>query len=158
MLSPKDKAMRVKQVYSELDRKFEEQETQRTAAQQQIPYINLYGFPVDTQALILISQEQAEAFGAAVFFKEGHNVKLGTINPLDKIQTIINQLEREHYKVEPYLISHSSLKHMIEGYGTILKADRHSQKIEINTKASSITITSLKDLSFKLKDASATEM
>ena len=69
MPNPSDKAMRVRQVYSELDRKFEEQETQRRARLQNIPYINLYGFPVETQALDLMPKERAETLQAAIFFK-----------------------------------------------------------------------------------------
>src|SRR5687768_9082680 len=131
MLSNQDKGQRVKQVYSELNRKFEEEETARHADEQGIGYINLYGFPVDAQALSLIPQSQAQQFGAAVFFKEGHLIKLGSTNPLAKIQTLVKQLIDEHFTVEVYLISQSSFNHLTEAYGKILSTDRHSEKIEI---------------------------
>ncbi len=158
MLSNQDKGQRVKQVYSELNRKFEEQETARHAESQGLGYINLYGFPVDAQALSIIPQIQAEASGAAVFFKEGHSVKLGTINPVAKIQALIKQLTDQNFTVDVFLISQSSFNHLVEGYSKILATDRHSEKIEINSNDKKFNATSLKDLAQQFSNTSATEM
>jgi hypothetical protein len=41
MLSQSDKAIRINQVYRDLDRKFEEEAAQKTAAGLKLPYISL---------------------------------------------------------------------------------------------------------------------
>ncbi len=158
MLSTQDKGARVKQVYSELNRKFEEQETERLAQDQGVGYINLYGFPVDSQALSLIPETQAQALGAAVFFKEGHSLKIGSINPGPKIESLLKQLRDQHFTVDMFLISHSSFKHLIDSYHKILSTERHSDKLEINTSDKKIAALSLQDLAREFSQASATEM
>ena len=158
MPNPSDKAMRVKQVYSELDRKFEEQETQRRAQQQNIPYINLYGFPVETQALNLVEKERAEALQAAVFFKEGRNIKLGVVNSNEKINPLIKNLTEQSYFVEPYLISQSSFDHLLDGYSKLIKTTHKTDKIDIQSTDSRFQASSMKELAAKLSHVSATEM
>jgi type IV pilus assembly protein PilB len=156
MLTPKDKALRVKQVYSELDRKFEEEETQKQAEEQNIPYINLYGFPVDSQVLNLLPQQQAETLQAAVFYKEGRSLKLGAVEFSPRLNLVLKQLQDQSYVVETYLISLSSFKHIFEGYSKILKGGRKSDAI--NLKSSDYKISSLKDLAKKFFTVSATEV
>ncbi len=156
MLSPADKAIRVKQVYTELDRKFQEQETELTAAKQNIAYINLYGFPVDMQALRLIPKEQAEALQVVVFYKEGRTLKLGIVKSSDLINAVFSRLQNEGYVVDPYLISLSSFRHMFEGYGKVIDTKRKSDDIKL--KSETFKIGSLKELSGKFASVSATEI
>src|SRR3990167_7403133 len=116
MLSQSDRALHVKQVYSELDRKFEEEETQIKAEQQSLPYFNLYGFPVDAQALKLLPKAQALASGTAIFYKEGRVIKLGMIEDGAKVNKVIQDLTDQCYTVDEFFISQSSFKHLLEGY------------------------------------------
>lgn len=157
MLSTADKAMRVKQVYSELDRKFEEQETERQAEQNKIPYINLYGFPLDAQALSVLPKEVAETSGACVFYKENRHIKLALRDLNVKHEPIMAKLADEGYMGEVYLVSQSSFKHLIEGYSQVLKTTRKSDKIELSSKDTVAQADTLKDLAKKLANVSATE-
>lgn len=157
MLSAADKAMRVKQVYSELDRKFEEQETQRQAEQKKIAYINLYGFPLDAQALSVLSREKAESTGVCVFYKENRHIKLA-IRDIDvNFEPVVAKLVEEGYMGEVYLVSQSSFKHLLEGYNQVLKTTRKSDKIELTSKDALVEAATLKDLARKLANVSATE-
>src|SRR5689334_5893190 len=104
MLNPNDKAMRVKQVYSELDRKFEERETEKKALKLGVPYLNLYGFPLDMQALRLLSRDEAETLGAVVFFKEGRSVKIGILDLASKAK-LKKKLDELGYTSDFFLIS-----------------------------------------------------
>ncbi len=149
-MNTSDKAMRVKQVYSELDRKFEEEETQRLAKQQNIAYINLYGFPQDTQALKLIPKHEAESLGIVIFFKEGRSIKLGITESSEKINPVIKKLADDGFTVTPYLISQSSFRHLFEGYDKIVETKQHSEKIDLKSS----TKWNLKDYN----DISATEI
>lgn len=156
MLSVSDKAMHVKQVYTELDRKFEEQETQRKAQEQNIAYVNLYGFPVDTQALGLISKETAEALKFLVFYKEGRNVKIGMVQPSKKIDPILKQLEQKGFFVRSYMISLSSFNHIFEGYQAIIATVHKSDAIKLSSQ--DYQVSSLKELATKFSAVSATEI
>lgn len=158
MLSTADKGMRVKQVYSELNRKFEEEETQRKAQQQHIPYVNLYGFPVDAQALALLPKEISEACQAAVFFKEGRFAKMGAVSQSDAIKKAIRELDTQGFKVDLYLISKSSFDHLFEGYSKILKVHQHSSEIKISSSDKKFNAGSLKQLAQLLLNVSATEI
>jgi type II secretory ATPase GspE/PulE/Tfp pilus assembly ATPase PilB-like protein len=156
MLTPSDKAMHVKQVYSELDRKFEEQETERKAAEQNLEYINLYGFPVDTQALSLIPKATAETLGVVIFYKEGRNLKLGLLRSSEQINSILKQLEAQGYFVKPYLISVSSINHVFEEYSKTISI---KHKVDsINLLSQDFEVGSLKELASKFSTVSATEI
>jgi len=135
MKNQSDKAMRVQQVYSELDRKFEEQETERLAIQQNIPYINLYGYPADTQALKLIPQAESERLGAIVFFKEGRSLKLGIVESSEKLNPLIKKLSDEGYFVSVFMISKSSYRNLAQGYSKVVIAKISTDKIDLNSKA-----------------------
>ncbi len=158
MLSTADKAMRVKQVYSELNRKFEEQETQALAQQQKIPYMNLYGWPADPQSLALLPKATALAQGAAVFFKEGHSLKLAVVQPGPGVDQIIAKFTQEGFQVETYLVSKSSLEHLMAGYELVLKTERKSEKIELTGTDPRFEAHSISDLEKKLTNVSATEL
>lgn len=156
MFSPGDKSQRVKQVYSELDRKFEEEETERQASDQDLPYINLYGFPVDTQTLALLSKADAENLQAGVFFKEGRSLKLGLVSQSEQINQAIIRLKDQGYTVEPYLISLSSFRHMFEGYDKILSVKHKSDAIKLTS--SDYAVAMLADLAKKFSTVSATRV
>src|SRR5579885_1136019 len=156
MLSPQDKAMRVKQVFSELDRKYEEEETQRNALDQNLPYINLYGFPQDTQALSLVSKEQAQALGLVVFYKEGRSLKIGILDDSAQIDPIIQQLETQGYACSLYIISKSSFNHIFEGYNKILQVKHRSDDIRLQSQ--DFSVSSLHDVADKFAALSATEI
>ena len=46
MLDPANRAQRVKQVFTDLDRRYEEEETQKKAEASGLGYVNLQNFPL----------------------------------------------------------------------------------------------------------------
>src|SRR5574339_153626 len=108
--SSADKEMKINQIFNQLDRKYEEEETQRQAVKNKLPYINLYGFPVDTSALAVIPRKIAVELGLVVFYKEGRNLKLGVYMPSQAVEDYIHDLKSKSNFVELYQISRSSLK------------------------------------------------
>lgn len=158
MLSPQDKNIRLKQVYTELDRKYEEEEAQRKAQKQSIAYINLYGFPVDHSALICIPKETAEKYQAVVFFKEVRNLKIGLVDTTPATTQLIDRLTKQDYFVEAYLISRSSFNHFLSEYASTVSAHYKKEEIIIEKDSPWTKPTSLKDLSARLTNASTTEL
>ncbi len=156
MLSQQDKALRVKQVYSELDRKFEEEETKKSALKQKIAYMNLYGFPIDTQALNLIPKHDAEAFNILVFYKEGRTVKLGVTKVLDSQKSVISKLKEAGYSVDVFLVSQSSFNHVFLEYDKIIVARKRSEETKILSK--DVKVGALSEIAKKFENVPATEM
>jgi type II secretory ATPase GspE/PulE/Tfp pilus assembly ATPase PilB-like protein len=159
MITPSDRELKVNQVYSQLDRKYEEEETQRKAVQHKLPYINLFGFPVDTSALAVIPKKTAVGLGLVVFYKEGRNLKLGVQEPSQAAEDMLKQLRAESYFVELYVISKSSLDHFIEGYNKVILVKRHDDEIRITGEELDLSkIKSLQDLGEHLRSSTTTKL
>lgn len=158
MLTPDDKAIKLKQVYSELNRKFEEEEGQRNAAVFHLPYINLHGFPIDQTALSIMPKEEALRLQAVVFYKEASNLKLGTTKPSKALEQFTADLANQKYAVEVYLISQSSLERAFGFYDRIINTVRKSQDIVLKSQDYSGDFSSLSDLAKKVANASATQV
>src|SRR3989338_7211956 len=158
MLSADDKAIRLKQIYSELDRKYEEEQAQRTAESFGLPYINLYGFPVDHAALAIVPKEEAERLKVATFYKEGRNIKLGALEPSDEINKFLGQLKEQSYYVELFIISQSSFNKALSMYDRLVSGKRKSQEILLISKSFQQSGATLNDMGEKLTNASPTEV
>jgi type IV pilus assembly protein PilB len=157
--SPADRELRLSQVYSQLDRKFEEEETQRKAKTNNLPYINLFGFPVDASALAVIPKTTAIQLGVVVFFKEGRNLKLGAFDPNQAVSELVKRLKASKNYVELYQISKSSLTHFLDGYSKIVQTHQREEEIRITGKELDMgKISSLSDLGEKLKLVTTTEL
>lgn len=159
MLNSQDRSLRVKQVYSELDRKFEEEETQRKAKELKLPYLSLYGFPIDTAALKLLPYDQAVSLSTVPFAKEGPNVKVGVLELSSPAQSFVKNLKSQNFFVEVYLISRSSFDHALTGYGKVIVApQQRSTEIKIQSSLTENTkLDSLKQLGEKLAGTSISE-
>lgn len=154
-----DKELRINQVYSQLDRKFEEEETQRKASQNKLPYINLYGFPVDSSALAVIPQKVAKELGVVAFYKEGRNIKLGAYDPGPALAKLIKDLQADSNYVELYQISKSSLVHFLDGYQKVIQTTHKEEEIKITGKELDTSkIKTLSDLGEHLKNVSTTQL
>lgn len=159
-LSNADKAARVNQVYSQLDRKYEEEETQQKAKELKLPYINLFGFPIETLALTELPEKMARGLGAVVFFKEGRNLKIGTTELTEALINQVKQFQAQSNYVEVYLISKSSLTHFLEGYKKVVHTEHHNEdEIKITGKEmDGSKIVSLNQLGEQLRTVTTTQL
>ncbi len=153
-----DRSIKLKQVYSELDRKFEEEEVQRKAKTLNLAYINLYGFPIDLSALGMLSLDQAKRLKCVVFFKEGRNLKIGFTEASKALDKIIKDFKDQSFFVESYLISLSSFEHALESYDKVIRVEHKSQEVRIDNLNNKYLSSSLKDLAGKLATTSTTEL
>ncbi|MBI4049210.1 MAG: type II/IV secretion system protein [Candidatus Doudnabacteria bacterium] len=158
MLTPDDRGIRLKQIYSSLDRKYEEEEAERNAAAFGLAYINLQSFPIDHNVLGLIPKEEAEHLSVLPFYREGRNLKLATPNPNDGINPVLKRLEEQSYFLELYFVSQSSFQSALTNYGKIVEVKQRAKGIKLAQKDFSQDLSSLSDLGKKLMNASATEM
>jgi type IV pilus assembly protein PilB len=158
MLTPDDKAIKIKQVYSDLNRKFEEEEAHHLAASLKLPYINLFGFPIDHNALSLIPKDEAMRMEAAVFYNEGQVIKLATTKPSQELESLVGNFRKQNYKAEIYVVSKSSLKRVMGFYDRLMQSARKSQDVILKSPDYPSDFSSFSDLAKKVATASATEV
>lgn len=116
----------------DLNRKFEEQETQRRAEVLHLPYFDLNGFPIDQSALEVIPQQEAEDAGLIAFYKEGPILKLGVIDPGNPLsQSRLDSFTKQKYHPEVYLVSSSALLQSLKQYKKIIATDGSIQTHEV---------------------------
>jgi type II secretory ATPase GspE/PulE/Tfp pilus assembly ATPase PilB-like protein len=105
---------------SDQKRSMEEQQTQRRAQSLNMPYVNLRTFPLNLNALSLMDAGEAQASESVIFFKDAHDMRIGTTNP-------DNALLKEKLKsfgggnaVTLYLISQSSFLATFKFYDKVV--------------------------------------
>jgi type IV pilus assembly protein PilB len=159
MLAPNDRAQRVTDIYTNLNRKFEEEETQRKAKNLNMAYMNLYGFPVDTQTLNLLPHGLSQSYEAVVFYKEGKHVKLGVTTPGDYIKPVLDHLKKHGFTTDAFLISQSSFRHFSENYKRLIDhINSGTDSINLSSSDERFSLTALKNLDDKILEISATEV
>jgi type IV pilus assembly protein PilB len=96
-----------------------EEVAQKEAARQGIPYINLVGFPINSESINAIPKKTAQEQQVVCFSKTDESVKLASTNPQGlKIKETLNELAKETYtnKGEIYLTSEHSLQDAFKYY------------------------------------------
>lgn len=137
---------KISEVFAGLNRKFEEEETQRRAKQAGLPYFDLSGLPIDEEALILLSRGAAEAAGAIPFSRDRQEVKVGLLDPGSPAALReIKALEQKKYHVAPYLVSRSAFALALQQYKKILTPSILSEN-EISVTATSENLPKLREL------------
>ena len=64
----------------EIRRKEIERATQNKAVSMGLPYVNLFGFPISPEALVLINEQDAIELALVCFYYDGKNIRLATTN------------------------------------------------------------------------------
>ncbi len=142
-----EKAGKISVAVRDLNRKFEEQDTQRRAKQAHLPYFDLTAFPIDQPALELIPREQAAAAQLIVFFKEGPILKLGLTDPqLPAARQILENFKKQKYHPEAYLVSSSALAAALEQYKKIIATPSDVSRHEVQLSTAADVLAKLKKL------------
>lgn len=100
-----------------------ETETERASKAKNIPYINLKGFPISPDALVLIPEEQAKQIKAVAFLFTGPELRIGSTQPEDpRVKELAFELsERHKTNTAIYLMSEESLVQGIKMYDALPK-------------------------------------
>lgn len=102
-------------------RKIEEREAQGKAESLGMPYVNLQSFPMDLTALSVITEQEARDTESVPFYKDHHDVRLGTHNPSNPaLVTKLKQMNKV-LKVELYFISQSSYEATLKFYSKVIR-------------------------------------
>ncbi len=100
-----------------------ETEVERAAKTKNIPYINLKGFPISPDALVLIPEEQAKQLKAISFLFTGPELRIGSTQPEDpRIKELAFELgERHKTNTAVYIMSEESFAQGIKMYDALPK-------------------------------------
>ncbi len=147
----------------EMEERKVEQITRQQAEERGFGYINLKGFPIAPEALILISEEEAKELQALCFLKTDQEIRIGAVHPEDqRVNDIMNQLAADtKTQGAVYQISENSFSEALKLYATIPKPKKREGGVEITAEELQRFQRELKtfhDLASKIQHASMTDL
>ena len=106
-----------------------EKKTEARAQGLGLPYINLKGFPVDKEALLLVSQEDAIEARIIPFYEKDNILKIGIVDVNNKrAEEVINTLKEKEYEISLFLISEVAFEYALNFYKQILVTKKNHRK------------------------------
>jgi type IV pilus assembly protein PilB len=127
------KAARVARLASDLNNKFIEAEAQSRAEVLGFPYFNLYGFPIDSNIVTMISKEDALQIKMGVFSRNNFELYLASTQPgYAGQEAILKNFNDLGFNCTVYLVSTISFDKLISTFDRLVTTPLGSDKIEIN--------------------------
>jgi type IV pilus assembly protein PilB len=128
----KEKLNRVQTLRDELNRYYTENRTRQEANQMGLPYVDLYGYPVNINHLTKIPKEQAERAKIGIIGLRDNLVYLATPHPgYPGQQEIIQRLQAEDREVVIHYCSEESLTKLLEKYNFAINYQGFSDDIRL---------------------------
>lgn len=101
-------------------RRLEEKQAAITAEGNKLPFINLYGFPINNKALEKVPEDVAKGAEIVPFFYDEIEIRLGTPNPANpKQKGVIDDLRNQGLLVTLYYVSKSSFNGAMRFYADL---------------------------------------
>ncbi len=152
--SIKEKKLRIKEL---------ERLTKQAAETSNLPYVDLVGFPISPEALILIDEVEVIALKTLCFYYDGTNIRLASLEPQDeKAQSLAKRLSEKYFaEVSIYLITENSFNYGLEMYKTIPKVREVVRGIKVTEEELNKygeKFSSFKDLQAEINRAQITEI
>ncbi|HNW96735.1 MAG TPA: GspE/PulE family protein [Candidatus Paceibacterota bacterium] len=134
MLKDDDKQKELAEKLSEFSLQAKEREAKLLAEKSGREYLNLSIINPQTQALELVSEEQAKSAFCAPFLLKDKELSLACKNSdLDATKVVIRELEQRGFKVKTYIVSDASLKVMWDSYKLVTLSKKEiTGRIDIN--------------------------
>lgn len=107
----------------EIQQKEEEGKYKQLAQQLGFPYSDLRSIPIDTDALSVLSEEEARSANMAVIFKKDSKIVAVVLDPNNPATQKILSLLKKDREVDIILTNPKSLQEILKRYGTIKKAE-----------------------------------
>ncbi|MFH0956091.1 MAG: GspE/PulE family protein [Candidatus Falkowbacteria bacterium] len=150
----KEKKLKIKEL---------ERLTKQAAASAGLPYVDLAGFPISPEALILIDEEEVKALKTLCFYYDGTNIRLASLNPQDQVvEALAKSLSEKYFsQVSIYLVTENSFRYGLEMYKTIPKVREVIRGVKITEEELNKygeKFSSFKDLQAEINRAQITEI
>jgi type IV pilus assembly protein PilB len=123
-----------KAVFKKLRRHSEEMEAAELARRNNLSYLDLNIFPLETEVVATLSEEKSRSAELAVVHKKGKELKVGILDPTNsKTKKVLNELEKDQgYQCQLFIVSKSGLERAWEFYKSlILTEEFQKEKIEL---------------------------
>jgi type IV pilus assembly protein PilB len=132
-LSDADTAQKFSEKMSSIKVKEKEEESARLAVSIGVPSINLKGFPISPDALVLVPEDQAKALRVICFLFTGPELRLGAMNPSDPaVKELLFELgERNKTTAKMYLLSEESYNQGLKLYAALPKIKKLVKGVQI---------------------------
>ncbi|MCX6811220.1 MAG: GspE/PulE family protein [Candidatus Berkelbacteria bacterium] len=137
----------------------EEQETLKKAKTLGLSYVNIIGFPVNSDTLSIFPTEKARELQAIPYIEVGNNVRIATTDPKNESLTTYLEGLKQKNKLQftPVLASRSSINYGLSLYeGLIRPTVKNVEEITITKKEYQEEIKDLKNLKSRLDTSSTT--
>ncbi len=100
-----------------------------------VPYIDLHSFPVDLQVLATFTEADARACEAIVFHRDGHEIKVGAVNPDSALLKERLQHLPPRTSAKIYLISGADFEQVMKYYSKVVKLkERGDEAVRVETE------------------------
>ncbi len=160
--NPSDDHAPMDQFVTNLQRKKEEEYTQKRAGELNLVYQNLTGFQPNPSAVGIVSKDLANSANIFAYEKDGTVVSLAIANPEDPktIDALKKLSAMDEFEFKPVLVSPSTMKYLLGVYDTFsptqTKVDDINISAELQAKFSKLT--NIKELQAVLTTASTSEL
>ena len=110
-----------------------EKKTKQKAQKLGYPYIDLFGYPISSEAIALLKEETAKEMKAVCFYYDGNSIRIGATNPQsEEVQEKFKELkEKLHAEGKIYMISKHSLDYALGIYDSLPKTERVEGGVKI---------------------------
>jgi type II secretory ATPase GspE/PulE/Tfp pilus assembly ATPase PilB-like protein len=140
----------------------QEREAEGIAKIVDLPYVNLKGFPIEREAMLLVSEQKARESESIPFYAKENVIRLGIVNPANpKTKEVIKFFRGKGYELSLFIISKISFNYALNFYRQILIPKKAIEKVEVKKEAlekTKETIKSLADLRVLIRKVSTTEV
>jgi len=128
-----------------------------------LPYVDLIGFPVSLEALVLINEADAIESQTLCFFYDGKSIRLAALDPANPaVEAKALELKEKYFSdVKVYLVTENSLNYGLNMYKTIPKVREVVRGIKITEEDLNKygeKFSSFKDLQAEINQAQITEI
>jgi type IV pilus assembly protein PilB len=153
---------RTRRVKDDLDRFFIEADTQAKAKFLNLPYIDLFGFPIDTAHLNYILKGRVEKIQMGVFTVKNKEVYVATPSPNNEGQSeFLMELAAKGLTHKIFLCSHLSLNKILSTYNYLVEVAEVNDNIDISKASMDKTAgnkNSLSELASELMSLSTSQI
>ncbi|MBC7406691.1 MAG: type II/IV secretion system protein [Candidatus Parcubacteria bacterium] len=144
---PQNTFNKVHRLKGDLDRAFIESNTKDKSYAYNLPYIDLYGYPIDVAQMVLITREEVLQYRVGIFAVHDKEIYLATDEINLPIQTpLFDKLKLQGYRLKLFLCSHYSLDKIVTSYDHLKFGQVASDAIVITQETVSTIENQVKDL------------